>query len=250
MSWLTRPTEPRLRLRRSMVLWTIPVALVLLVLAARFLLLPVHMGDAQDAHRGDDGGGMVTAGEKLGILNIVERWRAPFVEGTGKSMKGDLLGGRADLEEALSRTGNDEDDCTVRTNLVLTVTAQGDEAGEKGDADAEKKFAEEALKLIEEGPEGCLDGRNDGNGGEAGRKQREAEDKNKEKTGQSEGEDEPTEGEEPKDPEDDSGGEPEEEDPKEKELKERNSQGQRTSEQERKQREGSGSGPDPVEKPW
>lgn len=254
MSWLTNPTEPRLRRRRRLVLWTILPALVLLVLAARFLLLPVHMGDAQEAHRGDDGSGMVDAAEKLSILNIVERWRAPFVEGTGKSMQGDLPAGRADLERALGMTKSPEDDCTVRTNLVLTVTAQGDEAGKKGDTDAEKKYAEEALKLIEEGPDGCLDGSKDGNGGEAGRKQREAEDKNKKKTGQSEKPDEDSEDEQDEDEQDEdeqggSGGDSEEKDPQEEELEERNGAGQRQSEQERKQREGGG-GPDPVEKPW
>lgn len=250
MRWLRMPTDPRLRRRRRLVLWTILPALVLIVLATRLLLLPVHMGQAQDSFLREDGAGVVDGGEKLGILNIVERWRAPFVEGTGRSMSGDLEGGRRDLETALARTDDPQDDCTVRTNLVITVSAQADKAKEAGDADAEQAFAQEALTLIEEGPEGCLDGSDDGNGGEAGRQQREQQDKLEEQTGQSEPEEgeDPQEGDEPEGDEGDGGGE-EPEDPKQEELQERNEQGRSTAEQERRRDEGGG-GSEPVEKPW
>lgn len=246
---MTAPIEPRLRRRRRMILATILPAIVLVVLAIRFLTLPVFIGQAQDAHGGDDGPGMVKAADRLHPLNIVERWRAPFVEGTGKSIDGDLEGGRADLETALDRTKNPQDDCTVRTNLVITISQQADAAKEAGDEDEEKSLAEEALKLIEEGPEGCLDGSDDGNGGEAGRKQQEQKDKLEEQTGKSQ----PEEPQEPEDKGDDGEGEDEEKkDPKQKELEERNQQGQRQSETDRREEEGEekGSSGAGVDKPW
>lgn len=246
---MTAPIEPRLRRRRRMILATILPAIVLVVLAIRFLTLPVFIGQAQDAHGGDDGPGMVKAADRLHPLNIVERWRAPFVEGTGKSIDGDLEGGRADLETALDRTKNPQDDCTVRTNLVITISQQADAAKEAGDEDKEKSLAEEALKLIEEGPEGCLDGSDDGNGGEAGRKQQEQKDKLEEQTGRSQ----PEEPQEPEDKGDDGEGEDEEKkDPKQKELEERNQQGQRQSETDRREEEGEekGSSGAGVDKPW
>ena len=246
---MTAPIEPRLRRRRRMILATILPAIVLVVLAIRFLTLPVFIGQAQDAHGGDDGPGMVKAADRLHPLNIVERWRAPFVEGTGKSIDGDLEGGRADLETALDRTKNPQDDCTVRTNLVITISQQADAAKEAGDENKEKSLAEEALKLIEEGPEGCLDGSDDGNGGEAGRKQQEQKDKLEEQTGKSQ----PEEPQEPEDEGDDGEGEDEEKkDPKQKELEERNQQGQRQSETDRREEEGEekGSSGAGVDKPW
>lgn len=246
---MTAPIEPRLRRRRRMILATILPAIVLVVLAIRFLTLPVFIGQAQDAHGGDDGPGMVKAADRLHPLNIVERWRAPFVEGTGKSIDGDLDGGRADLETALERTKNPQDDCTVRTNLVITISQQADAAKEAGDEDKEKSLAEEALKLIEEGPEGCLDGSDDGNGGEAGRKQQEQKDKLEEQTGKSQ----PEEPEEPEDEGDDGeGADEEKKDPKQKELEERNQQGQRQSETDRREEEGEekGSSGAGVDKPW
>ena len=246
---MTAPLEPRLRRRRRMILATILPAIILVVLAIRFLTLPVFIGQAQDAHGGDDGPGMVKAADRLHPLNIVERWRAPFVEGTGKSIDGDLEGGRADLETALDRTKNPQDDCTVRTNLVITISQQADAAKEAGDEDKEKSLAEEALKLIEEGPEGCLDGSDDGNGGEAGRKQQEQKDKLEEQTGRSQ----PEEPQEPEDKGDDGEGEDEEKkDPKQKELEERNQQGQRQSETDRREEEGEekGSSGAGVDKPW
>ncbi len=251
---MSTPREPRLRRRRRLIWGSVIPALVLLVLAARFLTLPVNMGTAQDAHSTDDGTGMVSAAEKLGVLNIVERWRAPFVEGTGKAVDGDLSGGRKDLELALDRTSDPQDDCTVRTNLVLTISQQADEAEEEGDEDTAKKLAEEGLKLIEEGPEGCLDGQDDGNEGEAGRKQQEEQDKLEEQSGQKEDEDDQggdgdedeEDGEEKED--EDSG---EQEDPKQKELEERNEQGQSESEERRRQKEADEEGETGgVEKPW
>ena len=47
---MTAPIEPRLRRRRRMILATILPAIVLVVLAIRFLTLPVFIGQAQDAH--------------------------------------------------------------------------------------------------------------------------------------------------------------------------------------------------------
>lgn len=248
---MSTPLEPRLRRRRRLIWGTVVPAIVLIVLAIRFLTLPMNMGSAQDAHSTDDGGGMVSAAEKLGILNLVERWRAPFVEGTGKSISGDLEGGRSDLELALERTDDPQDDCTVRTNLVITISQQADQAEEDGDEDAKKSFAEEGLKLIEEGPEGCLDGQDDGNGGDAGRKQQEEQEKLEEQSGQAEPDEDEDDGDDQDEDKDSEGGSGGEKDPKEKELEERNQQGQSESEERRRQKEADKEGnPGGVDKPW
>ncbi|KRE39119.1 hypothetical protein ASG73_01840 [Janibacter sp. Soil728] len=241
--------EPRLRRRRRLIWATILPAIILLVLAARFLTLPINMGQAQEAHGGDDGAGMVSAADKLHVLNIVERWRAPFVEGTGKSISGDLEGGRADLETALARTGNPQDDCTVRTNLVITISQQSDKAKEDGDAAREKALAEEALKLIEDGPEGCLDGSDDGNAGDAGRKQQEQKDKLEEQTGKGEKQ-EPKDPDDSKDKKEPGEGTEEKKDPKQKELEDRNQTGQKEADANRREEEGQDKGSDGVDKPW
>ena len=250
---MSAPLEPRLRRRRRLIWASVLPAIILVVLAIRFLTLPVYIGSAQDAHSTDDGKGMVSAADKLHILNIVERWRAPFVEGTGKSVSGDLEGGRTDLELALERTDDPQDDCTVRTNLVLTISEQATKAEKDGDDKAKKSFADEGLKLIEEGPEGCLDGQDDGNGGDAGRKQQEAKEQLEEQAGKAEegkGDDDKD-----KDPDKDSdggsGGSGGEQDPKQKELEERNKQGQSESEDRKRQKEADNEGnPGGVDKPW
>lgn len=243
---MSTPLEPRLRRRRRLIWASALPVLILLVLAVRLLTLPVNMGTAQEAHSSDDGKGMVAAGEKLGILNMVERWRAPFVEGTGRSVDGDLAGGRKDLELALGRTSNPQDDCTVRTNLVITVSQQADEAEKKGDKAATKKLAKEGLALIKEGPKGCLNGESDGNDGEAGRKQQEQKDQLEEQSGQKKKEEKGKGGQGEPEPQKQGG-----EDPKEKKLKERNQQGQSESEEQQKQKEADEKGhPDGVDRPW
>lgn len=250
MSRSTSSAHARLRRRRRLVVGTILPALVLVVLAIRFLTLPLNMGSAQQAHGRDDGPAMVASAQKLHVLNLVERWRAPFVEGTGKSISGDLPGGRTDLEEALGRTNNPRDDCTVRTNLVITVSQQADAAKASGDTDSEQKLAKEGLALIEEGPKGCLDGTDDGNNGEAGRKQQEQKDKLEKQIGQEPEPDEPQDA-PPDEPKDDAEKEDEEKDPQQKELEERNQTGQKEAEDNRRQdeeREKGNSGG--VERPW
>ncbi|MGO1165038.1 MAG: hypothetical protein ACTMHL_00330 [Janibacter sp.] len=249
---MSTPVEPRLRRRRRLIWASVLPALVLIVLAIRLLTLPVYMGQAQDAHSTDDGTGMVSAADKLGILNIVERWRAPFVEGTGKSVSGDLKGGRSDLELALGRTDDPQDDCTVRTNLVITISQQADQAEKDGDDKRKKSLAKEGLALIKEGPEGCLNGQKDGNGGDAGRKQQEEKDKLEEQSGQKkkdEKKDDQKKDKDDKDKKGGSGGAPE--DPKKEELQKRNQQGQAESEERKRQKEADEEGnPGGVEKPW
>lgn len=246
-------TAPWVRRRRRLLIASALPMLLALLLALKLLSLPLLTASAGSAHESGDGAGVRSAGEKLGIVNIVQRWRAPYIEGTGKAMSGDLDGGRADLELALSRTSSPHDDCTVRTNLVLTIVEQADAAGEAGDTAAEKQRAEEGLKVIEEGPEGCFDGSDDGNGGEAGQKQQESKQKLEEKTGQDgEGGDE----DDPKDPKDpDDGGDDEPKDPeeqaKEDELKEKNGSGQSSAETKKKIDEAEKSNDGQyAEKPW
>ena len=225
-------TTPWVRRRRRVLAATALPALLCLLLAVKMLSLPLLTSQAGRAHGSGDGGGVQSAGSRLGIVNVVERWRAPYVEGTGRSMSGDLGGGRSLLETALARTSQPEDDCTVRTNLVLTVEQQADAAGESGDDEAQRSLAQEALALIDDGPEGCLDGTADGNGGEAGERQRDAQQRLEETTR--------AQGEEERDEEEDDPAEPEQpeeqqqEDPeaqrRAEELQRRNSAGQAEAE--------------------
>ncbi|GAA3602003.1 hypothetical protein GCM10022199_01990 [Marihabitans asiaticum] len=238
---------------RLVAVCALPMLFVLLV-ALKLLSLPVLTSSAGDAHAAGDGAGVRGAGEKLGVVNVVQRWRAPYVEGTGRSMAGDLDGGRADLERALGLTGSPPEDCTVRTNLVLTVEAQSVAAGEGGDDEARQRLADEALALIDEGPQGCLDGSDDGNGGQAGETQRAAKERlegGEDEDGDS-GEGEPEESEQGEEPApQDSPTQSPEEQAKEEELQERNRSGQSEAEaKERRDEAERSSDGGFVEKPW
>ncbi len=245
--------DPRLRRRRLLILVSVLPALVLLVLALRWVSLPFITGSAASAHEAGNGAGVRSDGGKLEPLNLVERWRAPFVTGTGKAMEGDLEGGRADLEKALALTGDPQSDCTVRTNLLITIEKQSDAAGEGGDETKEKALAEEGLKLAEEAPEGCLDGSDDGNEGEAGEKMQQSKERLEEKTGQGQDEDKDED-----DKDGDDKGEDEEETPEEKakrekqeKLQEQNSTGQEEADSEQQQDDAQRNDDGGyVEKPW
>lgn len=241
---------PWVRRRRRLLLATALPAVLVLLLAVKLVSLPVLTGSAAGAHESGDGGGVRSAGERLGVANLVERWRAPYIEGTGQAMAGDLEDGRADLERALGQTSSPEDDCTVRTNLVLTIERQSAAAGEAEDTEAEQRLAEEALALIEDGPKGCLDGSQDGNGGEAGEKQREAQQRLEERAQEQDG-DEGDEQDEPEEPEPTEPPQDPEAQRKAEELQDKNSAAQAEAEAQQRRDEARRPPSDrSVEKPW
>ncbi|MDQ2796417.1 MAG: hypothetical protein M3Y06_04545, partial [Actinomycetota bacterium] len=94
----------RLRLRRRLVLWSLP-AVILLALVAAKLALMVTLGDqAREAYAAGNVTGVESAAARLGFVNVIEPYKAPFARGDASVLAQDYDSARAAFEEALALT--------------------------------------------------------------------------------------------------------------------------------------------------
>ncbi len=236
------------RRRRLLLASAVPVVVVVL-LALRLMSLPMLTSSAQSAFADGNADGLREAGSAMAVGNPVERWRAPFAEGTGFAMAADYEAARPLLERALAGAGTDHDRCLVLTNLAVTIDGQARAADEAGDTRRRESLAAEGLGVIEGAPAGCLDGTNDGQSGRAGETLRTVQESLIGYAGQAPPEPAPRRGEPTKPAGDDPAGED-----KRRQLTERNRQGTGEAGDSRADA-GSGQGtprPDepPVDRPW
>ena len=147
----------RRRLRRRLLLWSSPVVLVVLLVALKLLSLPVLAGLTQQAYGDREFERAAALTQPLGVLNVVEPWVHHFDRGTAWAQVGVLDVARGEFETALDLAPDDETiSCVIRTDLVLTIEAQGDAALlELRYADAEDLFTL-GRDTIAEAPKGCF----------------------------------------------------------------------------------------------
>ena len=113
--WRMRATDPetpearaaRLRLRKRLVLWSLPFVIVLALVATKLLTMVALGDEALRAYSSGNVTGTEEAGKRLGFLNLIEPHKAPFARGDARVLAGDYDGARAAFEEslALARTG-------------------------------------------------------------------------------------------------------------------------------------------------
>ena len=164
--WLT-PAAPegvsdrtaRLRLRRRLVLWSLPVVVLMLLVAVK-LFATVALGD--DALRSYTQGnitGTQDAAERLLVGNVIEPHKAPFALGDARVMAGDFDGARSAFEQALTLAPKDSiESCQVRVNLVLSLEKLSTAATSAGRADQAKAYADRLSEVVAQAPQGCFQG--------------------------------------------------------------------------------------------
>ncbi len=105
-----------------------------------------HAGvDAYDEHRYGDA---EAAFERLTVVNVVERWKAPFDVGDARAAVDDLAGAEAAFRTALRLNPGR---CETRFNLAATVEAIGDDlTGGARNPDVRARY-EDALSIVEAG---------------------------------------------------------------------------------------------------
>ncbi|MDP7705722.1 hypothetical protein [Mycobacterium sp. TY815] len=145
----------RLRLRRRLLIYSAPLALLMVLVAAK-LISVVVAGDwaASDFGRGDAGAVRDDAAV-LGVANLVEPAKASFAAGAAAVLDGRLEEADADFTAALART-DVAGSCPVRVNLELVREAQGDRAAAAGDRSrADERYAS-ALSVVGDAPPVCF----------------------------------------------------------------------------------------------
>ncbi|WP_077487776.1 tetratricopeptide repeat protein [Sinomonas mesophila] len=145
----------RMRRRRRLLAWGLLPVLAALLVAAKLLGMSVFAQQAIWAFDAKDGAGVSSAADGMGVADVVETHKSHFARGDAYVLAGDYARARAAFEEALRRTGPD-DECTVRVNLVLSIEKLADAANVSGDTARATSLYDEGLAVVEAAPEGCF----------------------------------------------------------------------------------------------
>jgi hypothetical protein len=145
----------RLRRRTRLLAWGLPFVLVALAVALKLLAMSAAAQQAVWGFDAKDGAAVSGAADWMGAVDLVETHKSQFARGDALVLAGDFAGARAAFEEALRRTGP-EDECTVRVNLVLSIEKLGDAARGGGDAASADRLYADAAAVVTQAPEGCF----------------------------------------------------------------------------------------------
>jgi hypothetical protein len=154
------PRPARLRLRRRLLIYSAPLAVVALLVVVKLISVAVAGDSAVSAFAGGDQSTVRADAAVLGVLNVVEPAKAPFAAGAAAVLDGRLADADTNFSAALARTDAARS-CPVRVNLELVRETQGDRAAATGDrARAEERYAS-ALAVVDTSPQACFAGNSD-----------------------------------------------------------------------------------------
>ena len=169
----------RLALRRKLIVWSLPLVVVVLLVAVKLLTMVAFGQQARDAYAEGDVTAVQAAGNRLGLLNVIERHKAPFALGDADVLAGDFEGARAEFEQALEVAPKGGlEACQVRVNLVLSLEKLGDAAKAASGADAAKAYYDRVGVVVGQAPQGCFNP----NGGTTGQELNDAKNRAQEKS--------------------------------------------------------------------
>ncbi|MDT5190951.1 MAG: hypothetical protein QOI28_3202 [Mycobacterium sp.] len=156
--WRSGP--PRLRLRRRLLVFSAPVAVLLVVALLKLCSVVITGGSAASDFARRDAGALRTEVATLNVLNVVEPAKAFFAAGDLAVLDGRLEDADTQFSEALARSGPAES-CAVRVNLELVRETLGDKAAGVLDVEAAVARYQSALSVVTGAPNGCFEGNAD-----------------------------------------------------------------------------------------
>ncbi|OCB14052.1 hypothetical protein A5717_11040 [Mycolicibacterium porcinum] len=154
VAWFN-PSQRRLRLRRRLFLYTLPVAALLALVVAGLISVVVVGKSAVDSFNRHDIEALRVDVDKLKKFGVIEPGSIAFAEG-------DLLVLEGKLEDAEKRFGealesfDGADSCPVRINLELVRETLADLAVRSGRPKDADRLYNDALTVVKEAPDGCF----------------------------------------------------------------------------------------------
>ena len=143
--------------RRRLLLWSLLPVLLVLCAAAKLLSTGILADRAAHAFAAGDAAAVGSAAAGLGVVNVVEPYKAPFAAGDAAVLAGDFGTARAGFEQALAGAPRGSgDECLVRVNLVLVIERLGDDKLRAEDPASAAALFREALDVAGQSPEGCF----------------------------------------------------------------------------------------------
>ena len=142
--------------RRRLLLGSLPVVVLLVLVALRLLTLNLVHAQTLAAYEAGDKPRTLTWGERQGWVNIVEQFRSPFAIGDAHVLSGHFELARPWFEQAFEQVPKGGiDECKVRVNLGLTYEALGDAAKARERTDEWKQFYEKGIQITSQRPPLC-----------------------------------------------------------------------------------------------
>ncbi len=156
--WRTGPA--RLRLRRRLLVFSAPVALLLVVVIVKSLSVVIAGDSAASAYTERDNAGLRRAVDSLTVLNVIEPAKAYFAAGGLAVLDNRLEEADRQFSESLARTEPAES-CAARVNLQLVRETLGDRAAAVLDGRTAVAQYVSARTVVEQAPQGCFAGNTD-----------------------------------------------------------------------------------------
>ena len=150
----------RQRLRRRLLVFSAPVAVLLVVVLLKLCSVVIAGGLAPTDFARKDTGALRTEVAMLNALNVVEPAKAYFAEGALAVLDGRLEDADEKFSTALARTGAAES-CETRVNLELVRETLGDKAAGALDGEVALARYRSALTAVNDAPAGCFAGNAD-----------------------------------------------------------------------------------------
>jgi hypothetical protein len=150
----------RLCLRRRLLVFSAPVALLLVIVLLKLCSVVIAGGLAASDFARKDTGALRTEVATLNALNVVEPARAFFAAGDLAVLDGRLEDADAQFSEALARTEPAES-CATRVNLELVRETLGDKAAGVLDVETAVARYRSALATVNDAPAECFEGNAD-----------------------------------------------------------------------------------------
>jgi hypothetical protein len=156
--WRSGPR--RLRLRRRLLVYSAPLALVLVVAIAKSLSVVVAGDAAVSAYTDRANSALRRAVDSLTVLNVVQPAKAHFAAGSLAVLDNRLPEADRQFSESLNRTAPTES-CPARVNLELIRETLGDRAAAAFDARTAVAEYLSARTIVEQAEPGCFAGNAD-----------------------------------------------------------------------------------------
>ena len=157
-----RPASARLRLRNRLCLFSAPVALILILAAAKMILVGIVGNSAVSDFAQHDIEALQHDVSVLGVFDVIDPSRTSFAAGDLFVLEGRLHDADDRFSESFSRTERSQS-CTVRINLLLIRETLGDLATRAGNRSEAERLYTFSLALAKEAPPGCFAGNADPN---------------------------------------------------------------------------------------
>lgn len=151
---LVAENRRRRKIRRTAGFISIPFVLVAVLVVAKVLSMFSFAHFAMASYADGNGNGTTSAAQGQLPANWFEPYKAPFNQGDGYALSGQLPEAREQFENALALARGLEE-CVVRVNLSLTVERMGDAAAASGDHDLAHTLFTEALGITADTPPEC-----------------------------------------------------------------------------------------------